>query len=83
MANEGLRLSWWQVITLCIAISGSVYGTLARADNQIEKEIAEIKAQQEKKNDQQDKKLDKLMDVMNETNLELRGVVVLLKELTK
>jgi hypothetical protein len=37
----GLRLSWWQVITLCIAMGVSIYTTLAKAD---EKQQDAIKA---------------------------------------
>jgi len=89
--KQGLNLTWWQVICVCIIIGGSFSGSIyaVNADQNIEidkkaycKDVTSFMKIQEKINDKNDLKFGKVIGQMTATNLKLERIATKLEERT-
>jgi len=55
--DKGIQLSYWQVITICTVLIGSVYTNLTLSDNRTESLVGEMKAMISMQNNRIDERL--------------------------
>lgn len=84
MANDGIRLTWWQTLVICFVLATGFSGVIytASAQQSQKEDIVEIKETAEKRKDKVDAWFETVMKGQSETNVELAELVGLLKGMT-